>query len=78
MKNIKVGVSLGNKDKLQEELNSLGKNAQIKIDLTETNASLKALIDGITNLTSKLKNIDTSGLKGIGKSAFKTNLPRIK
>ena len=34
MKNIKVGVSLGNKDKLQEELNSLGKNAQIKIDLT--------------------------------------------
>ena len=36
MKNIKVGVSLGNKDKLQEELNSLGKNAQIKIDLTET------------------------------------------
>ena len=39
MKNIKVGVSLGNKDKLQEELNSLGKNAQIRIDLTETNAS---------------------------------------
>ncbi len=75
MKNIKVGVSLGNKDKLQEELNSLGKNAQIKIDLTETNASLKALIDGIANLTSKLKNIDASGLKGIGKSASDAKKP---
>ena len=53
MKNIKVGVSLGNKDKLQEELNSLGKNAQIKIDLTETNASLKTLIDSINNMNSK-------------------------
>ena len=75
MKNIKVGVSLGNKDKLQEELNSLGKNAQIKIDLTETNASLKALIDGIANLSSKLKNIDASGLKGIGKSASDAKKP---
>ena len=75
MKNIKVSVSLGNKDKLQEELNSLGKNAQIKVDLTETNASLKALIDGIANLSSKIKNLDFSGLKGIGKSASDAKKP---
>ena len=75
MKNIKVSVSLGNKDKLQEELNSLGKNAQIKVDLTETNASLKALIDSITNLSSKIKNLDFSGLKGIGKSANDSKKP---
>ena len=75
MKNIKVSVSLGNKDKLQEELNSLGKNAQIKVDLTETNASLKALIDGISNLSSKIKNLDFSGLKGIGKSANDAKKP---
>ena len=69
MKNIKVGVSLGNKDKLQEELNSLGKNAQIKIDLTETNASLKTLIDSINNMNSKLKNLDFSVFDKLGVSA---------
>ena len=69
MKNIKIGVSLGNKDKLQEELNSLGKNAQIKIDLTETNASLKTLIDSINNMNSKLKNLDFSVFDKLGVSA---------
>lgn len=69
MKNIKVSVSLGNKDKLQEELNSLGKNAQIKIDLTETNASLKTLIDSINNMNSKLKNLDFSVFDKLGVSA---------
>ena len=72
MKNIKVGVSLGNKEKLQEELNSLGKNAKIDLDLTETNASLKSLIDGINNLNSKLSHLDFSSFEKLGASLQKT------
>ena len=72
MKNIKVGVSLGNKEKLQEELNNLGKNAKIDLDLTETNASLKSLIDGINSLTSKLSKLDFSSFEKLGTSLQET------
>ena len=69
MKDIKVNVSLGNKDALKSEIEGLGKNTEIKIDLTETNKSLRDLINTIASLNSKLNDIDFSKLTGLGNSA---------
>ena len=69
MKDIKVNVSVGNKDALKSEIEGLGKNTEIKIDLTETNKSLRDLINTIASLNSKLNDIDFSKLTGLGNSA---------
>ena len=73
LKTVKINVEIGNKDTLQNELNNLGKDVSLKIDLTETNASLKSLVNGIASLNSKLNDIDFSKLKGIGASAKESN-----
>ena len=69
LKTVKINVEIGNKDTLQNELNNLGKDVSLKIDLTETNASLKSLVNGIASLNSKLNDIDFSKLISLNETA---------
>ena len=62
MKNIKVNVSLNNKDDFKKELENLGKS--IHLDFGEANKSLKTLVDSMANLNSKFNDL-IDGLKGI-------------
>lgn len=73
MKNVKVNVEIGNKSAIKSEIESLGQGANIKIDLSQANQSLKELVDAISNLTSKLGNVDASKLKGVGTTAKETS-----
>lgn len=73
MKNVKVNVEIGNKSTIKSEIENLGQGANIKIDLSQANQSLKELVDAISNLTSKLGSVDASKLKGVGSTAKETS-----
>ena len=64
MKNIKVSVSLGNKEALLKELENLGKN--IHLDFGDANKSLKALVDILEKISKKLDGIAKS-VRGMSK-----------
>ena len=60
MKNIKVSVSLGNKEALLKELENLGKN--IRLDFGDANKSLKELVDIVGDISKKLDGL-SKGVK---------------
>ena len=60
MKNIKVSVSLGNKEALLKELENLGKN--IHLDFGDANKSLKELVDIVGDISKKLDGL-SKGVK---------------
>ena len=73
MKNVRVNVEIGNKSQIKSELENLGQGVNVKIDLSQTNQSLKELVDAISNLTTKLSSVDASKLKGVGTTAKETS-----
>lgn len=73
MKNVRVNVEIGNKSQIKSEIENLGQGANVKLDLSQANQSLKELVDAISNLTTKLSSVDASKLKGVGTTAKETS-----
>lgn len=72
MKDIKVKVGLDNKDEFRKELEGLGKNLKIDIDLTKTNDTLQKLLNNLMALNDRFKEF-TEGFKGVKAQASGAN-----
>ena len=73
MKNVRVNVEIGNKAQIKNEIENLGQGANVKLDLSQANQSLKELVEAISNLTAKLGSVDANKLKGVGTTAKETS-----
>ena len=49
MKNVRVNVEIGNKAQIKNEIENLGQGANVKLDLSQANQSLKELVEAISN-----------------------------